>query len=275
MAAKYHCNLIQVYTKDFAFPNPSMNPEIPTVPGQPGLMCDAVTVDVDWTQTRKILVRHAVNQWQYLGNYQAARVRSLAVEEFSSLAQIVKDTWVEYIIDAKWDSYKALHAKIGLHERYGREASEDELNDALAANEQFLLSPEVVLAAFESGQHRRLAQDFPGWVPPPKLSAEGRKAKAEAKAKAKAKAKSKAKAKAKTKPPAPAPAVVKNEVNEDDEYAPLHPPAHRGTRNVAPNDPSEATVGVRRSCRTVKTLRRYIEIGEDGEEYRDEPMEVE
>ena len=53
----------------------------------------------------------------------------------------------------KSEPYVKLRAKIALHQQYGREPSEDELNDKLATGNKFdNIAPEVVLDSYHSGE---------------------------------------------------------------------------------------------------------------------------
>lgn len=94
MSEKFRCSPQALYsdpTQDglprrFMFPNPIMNPEVPRVPGQPGLLCRAVDFVAWEDHVIKILVRLDVNKWHYLGEYKSAQVRSLSQSEFQSLS---------------------------------------------------------------------------------------------------------------------------------------------------------------------------------------------
>ncbi|KAH8107950.1 hypothetical protein BXZ70DRAFT_913438 [Cristinia sonorae] len=183
------------------FPNPTMNPEVPMMPGRPGLLCRAVEF-VAWNDTDsvvRVIVRLAANKWQYLGDYKSARVASLSRAEFVALSTATQNSWVNYVKETKGDPYVRLRAKIALRDQLGREPDEQELIGELATGNKFFdLPPEVVLNAYLSGERfiyiwklwcvdydegfqRRLADEFPAWVPPepkpkPKLKEERAKA---------------------------------------------------------------------------------------------------
>lgn len=76
----------------FAFPTLKRNPEAPLMPGQPGLLCRALST-VPWgNEEIKLIVGIGEAMWGYMGNYVTTKTDSLTKEEWVSLPEHVRYT---------------------------------------------------------------------------------------------------------------------------------------------------------------------------------------
>ncbi|SJL04485.1 uncharacterized protein ARMOST_07852 [Armillaria ostoyae] len=117
---------------DYMYLNLCYNPHAPQVPGAPGLYYGWAG---DPTMTFRLICRTESNEWTYVGEYKMGPCAPLTVEEWNSQDRVVKMTWAKGTVEKSWG--EDLRAKIRLRERLGREATEEEIDDAIDAGEKF------------------------------------------------------------------------------------------------------------------------------------------
>ncbi|EKM54199.1 uncharacterized protein PHACADRAFT_257876, partial [Phanerochaete carnosa HHB-10118-sp] len=115
------------------YPTLKRNPEAPQMPGQPGLLCRALTT-VPWEDAGipklKLVVGIGESMWGYMGDYTTEAAEPLSAMEWDGLPEQTKRTWATDIAAA--DKYIPLRSRIILHERLGREPTDGEVNDEAA-----------------------------------------------------------------------------------------------------------------------------------------------
>lgn len=166
---------------DYMYLNLCYNPHAPQVPGAPGLYYGW---SGDPTMTFRLICRTESNEWTYVGEYKMGPCAPLSVEEWNSQNRVVKMTWARGTVEKSWG--EDLRAKIRLRERLSREATEEEIDNAIDAGEKFQdVTIEEVLAEYSSGREilhistlkcvdynagfqQFLTDKYPSFVPKPK-----------------------------------------------------------------------------------------------------------
>ncbi|KIY53851.1 hypothetical protein FISHEDRAFT_68421 [Fistulina hepatica ATCC 64428] len=117
------------------FPRPDMNPDAPTVPGEPGLLFTART---DIVEQGRLSVFRRVDikvegkkrtRWVYLGEYTSSTLRRLTCREFMEQSHVVRREWAASICDRAKGVYQAMNMRIA--RRRGKAIAEP--NDVLKA----------------------------------------------------------------------------------------------------------------------------------------------
>ncbi|GJE97742.1 hypothetical protein PsYK624_139630 [Phanerochaete sordida] len=115
------------------YPTLKRNPEAPLMPGQPGLLCRALSTvpweDADITKL-KLMVGLGEGLWAYMGDYTTEPAVPLSEEEWNSLPEKTKRTWANDVATA--NKHIPLHSRILLRDRWGREPTEDEVSEEAA-----------------------------------------------------------------------------------------------------------------------------------------------
>ncbi|RDB20731.1 hypothetical protein Hypma_012181 [Hypsizygus marmoreus] len=105
-------------TRHFVFPTPDINPEMPTSPGEAGLLLSCRREMLQHTCTAFARIQLNPAQWIYLGQYHSILAGHLSGSEFGGQRETVKIAWAKKILKAKkWPVYTAIRARIWLRKQ--------------------------------------------------------------------------------------------------------------------------------------------------------------
>lgn len=78
-------------SRDFIFPTPEMNPQMPTSPGQPGLLlsCRRGMLELTCTMFSRTIPKPA--RWEYMGEYESELAGQLSPSAFKQQTQAVRE----------------------------------------------------------------------------------------------------------------------------------------------------------------------------------------
>ncbi|KAJ7615576.1 hypothetical protein FB45DRAFT_1024663 [Roridomyces roridus] len=164
------------------FPQPELNPLLPTSPGKAGLIFSSrrkLVEEGPWALfCRSVSSKKVV--WRYIGEYEAE-----VCGQFQQQNSVVKQHWAEHIRKAKQhEVYIKMRARIAL-----RKAGRDPTDDGAVAQEvkhpSLSVTKDDILEALESGEEGvniirlkcvsydrefavRMERDFDGWISQPK-----------------------------------------------------------------------------------------------------------
>ncbi|KAJ2911597.1 hypothetical protein MD484_g8818, partial [Candolleomyces efflorescens] len=101
------------------FPMPNMNPAMPLVPGEPGLLFASrhEVLDGLWGVFRRHL-NERDTEWLYLGEYESTLVGKMTKEQFCAQRPSVQRSWAKLLLSQKaFDCYVSMRARIALRKR--------------------------------------------------------------------------------------------------------------------------------------------------------------
>ncbi|KAF9461887.1 hypothetical protein BDZ94DRAFT_1323092 [Collybia nuda] len=146
-------------SRNFIFPTPDINPDMPTIPGNPGLLlsCRREMTQVICTLFSRNETKPA--RWEYIGEYESRLLRQLSALEFTQQTQAMKNAWAKKIIKVKkWPVYTGIRARIFL--RKDGQALTDEnveaeiLRITSKATQSGALNASDVIKALERGEEQ-------------------------------------------------------------------------------------------------------------------------
>jgi hypothetical protein len=144
----------------FIFPGFDTNPEMPAVPGEPGLLlCGRVEMlEGIWSLfTRVPLNDSSLKRWNYAGEYESKVVGKLTAQDFAGQPENVKRAWGKKIAHHKKHlPYVEMRARMALRKE-GKAVTKANLKDEIGSikkmpKDKSKLTAQDVIDAFESGQ---------------------------------------------------------------------------------------------------------------------------
>ncbi|PPQ75509.1 hypothetical protein CVT26_015841, partial [Gymnopilus dilepis] len=111
------------FSRRLVFPKVELNPAMPTVPGEAGLIFSSrhdILFDPPWSVFHRVGGPSSSKKkgpvvWKYLGDYECVLVGQMTGEQFSALTEEVKRQWAQALLDTKrFEVYVAMRARIAL-----------------------------------------------------------------------------------------------------------------------------------------------------------------
>ncbi|KAA1477490.1 hypothetical protein DENSPDRAFT_844659 [Dentipellis sp. KUC8613] len=164
---------------NFFFLSLGLHPHAPREPGQPGLWFDSMPYDWGDEKPFYTFVRLRSNDWLYFGQYRIFKSPSSSQQEWLLQPTKVRNKWARYIWEKPWGWQN--RARITFRRDEGREPTDDELDDALAAKRSFKeITWQDVRDAYDRGEEllavsaikcvgydeqfqRKISAEFPIW----------------------------------------------------------------------------------------------------------------
>ncbi|KAI0675356.1 hypothetical protein C8Q78DRAFT_1075645 [Trametes maxima] len=135
--------------KHCLFPKIMINWNVPRKPGEPGVFFLA-RPKTRWPDgPQKLMVGLDHGQFCYMGEYSFTMTYPMSTQEFKALPNKVRKEWGRNLFKKAKD--RELRARLFLHDRLGRTASEQELAEALAADDDYKLEPHKIVEAYDTG----------------------------------------------------------------------------------------------------------------------------
>ncbi|KAJ3547084.1 hypothetical protein NMY22_g1791 [Coprinellus aureogranulatus] len=156
----------------FIFPKHELDPSMPYLPGQPGIVIDnrylRTKVPQPWSLFRKVSGAKGLSTtWLYLGEYEFVYKGKMSTEVFSAQNDAVKQNWAEGHLGQKHslnDAHFSMLARITLRKAGSLPCSDQSQEDALVEKEKdkilagkgsYPVSKDDIVDAFAWGDERR------------------------------------------------------------------------------------------------------------------------
>ncbi|KAG6910180.1 hypothetical protein DXG01_012629 [Tephrocybe rancida] len=181
---------------NFMFPTFGYNPDVPQVPGAPGLWYTIAQGEniarahpSFKAEEQRVITRLSTDDggiWQYQGQYKLAPTDSLTKDEWAVQDEKVRNTWARDIYEKGWG--RPTRARISLRDTLKRVPTKRQLSKALNSDQDFRnVTPERISRALLAGEEtmamwtmkcvgydtkfqRDLIEKKKTWVPKPKGS---------------------------------------------------------------------------------------------------------
>ncbi|KAF9649388.1 hypothetical protein BDM02DRAFT_3186288 [Thelephora ganbajun] len=141
----------------FVFIHEDNGPQVPFVPGEPGLVTHFE--DRSWPALDRYRVFGRVNafpaRWKYMGLYKATKLPAWTPEEIKGLGLTIKSRWATTVRESKWAH--PILARIMLRKKLGRKPTNDEVDDQIQKLKRVStpLPPlHIIAAALENGEEK-------------------------------------------------------------------------------------------------------------------------